>query len=163
MNTKYIINYNNKLGAGTFSSVYSASDVSGNIYAVKIIEKNNKYKISKMTNSEISILNLLKSKHIVNLLDFMETETKYFLYLEYVELKFTNVIQHILFSEIFVYLKQLLSALIYIQSLNIVHNEYHGVSSYRTKIEYFNDSIDTKILHEKNKKYFLKKWGFDDQ
>ena len=58
-----------------------------------------------MTNSEISILNLLKSKHIVNLLDFMETETKYFLYLEYVELKFTNVIQHILFSEIFVYLK----------------------------------------------------------
>ena len=123
MNTRYIINYNNKLGAGTFSNVYSATDISGNNYAVKIIDKNNKKKICKMINNEISILNLLKSQHIVNLLDFTETDSKYFLYLEYVELKFINVIQTMLLSDIFNYLKQLLQALLYIQSYNIAHND----------------------------------------
>lgn len=47
-----------------------------------------------------------------------------------------------------------------IPSLNVVHNEYHGVSAHKTDIQYFDTCIDTLTLHERNTSYFLKKWGY---
>jgi GT2 family glycosyltransferase len=47
-----------------------------------------------------------------------------------------------------------------IPGLQIVHNEYHGVSAHKTDINYFDTSIDTLSLHERNTAYFLKKWGY---
>jgi GT2 family glycosyltransferase len=47
-----------------------------------------------------------------------------------------------------------------IPNLNIVHNEYHGVSAQRTNIAFFGKSIDTLELHTRNTSYFLEKWGF---
>lgn len=49
-----------------------------------------------------------------------------------------------------------------IPNLDIVHNEYHGVSAHRTEIEYLGKRIDTLELHKRNTSYFLKKWGFDE-
>jgi GT2 family glycosyltransferase len=45
--------------------------------------------------------------------------------------------------------------------LDIIHNEYHGVSSHRTEIKYFKTSIDTHDLHLRNTTYFRRKWGFE--
>lgn len=47
-----------------------------------------------------------------------------------------------------------------IPGLDIVHNEYHGVSAHKTDIKYFATTIDTLSLHERNTAYFLKKWGY---
>ena len=47
-------------------------------------------------------------------------------------------------------------------NLDITHNEYHGVSAHRTNIRYFENEIDTLDLHEKNRSYFLKKWGIEN-
>ncbi|MFM1986757.1 MAG: hypothetical protein RIS18_974 [Actinomycetota bacterium] len=46
--------------------------------------------------------------------------------------------------------------------LEIVHNEYHGVSSFRSSISYFETSIDTEALHNRNKKYFFEKWKINE-
>ncbi len=43
-------------------------------------------------------------------------------------------------------------------NLDITHNEYHGVSAYRTNITFFNETIDTLDLHSRNTSYFRKKW-----
>lgn len=47
-----------------------------------------------------------------------------------------------------------------VPNLNIKHNEYHGVSAFRTNIKYLGQEIDTHTLHERNKEYFMKKWGY---
>ena len=47
-----------------------------------------------------------------------------------------------------------------IPHLDITHNQYHGVSARRTEIKYLNSKIDTLVLHERNTKYFLNKWGY---
>jgi GT2 family glycosyltransferase len=47
-------------------------------------------------------------------------------------------------------------------NLDIVHNEYHGVSSFKSTINFFNASIETNELHERNKRYFFEKWGFHE-
>ena len=49
-----------------------------------------------------------------------------------------------------------------IPHLEILHNEYHGVSAHRTQIHYLNSVVDTLELHERNTQYFLAKWGFTD-
>jgi len=49
-----------------------------------------------------------------------------------------------------------------IPHLEVTHNEYHGVSAHRTKIDYLSSTIDTFDLHERNTRYFLKKWGYGD-
>lgn len=49
-----------------------------------------------------------------------------------------------------------------IPNLDILHNEYHGVSAHRTEIEYLGKKIDTLDLHKRNTSYFLNKWGFHE-
>ncbi len=46
--------------------------------------------------------------------------------------------------------------------LNIHHYHHHGVSAYKTQINYLSTSIDTETLHQRNKKYFCNKWGLVD-
>jgi GT2 family glycosyltransferase len=38
-------------------------------------------------------------------------------------------------------------------------NPVHGISAKNTDINYFNKKINTKVLHERNTKYFEAKWG----
>jgi GT2 family glycosyltransferase len=38
-------------------------------------------------------------------------------------------------------------------------NPVHGISAKNTDINYFNTKINTKVLHERNTKYFKDKWG----
>jgi GT2 family glycosyltransferase len=45
-----------------------------------------------------------------------------------------------------------------IPNLDIQTEPNHGISARNTDIKYFNNTINTKNLHEKNKKYFLSKW-----
>lgn len=47
-----------------------------------------------------------------------------------------------------------------VPNLKIKHNEHHGVSAFKTKIKYLGKEIDTISLHERNKEYFMKKWGY---
>lgn len=42
--------------------------------------------------------------------------------------------------------------------LPIVHHHHHGVSAYNTTIQYLSSSIGTRVLHERNKAYFVRKW-----
>ena len=120
---KYNINYNNLLGSGSFSNVYKCQDLSNNTFAIKIINKTNKIKVKNMIMNEISILKMLNSPYIINLIDFIDKDNKMYLILELAQFNFIDVIQKIKFNEIFIYLKQLLKCLIYIQSFNIVHND----------------------------------------
>lgn len=126
MNIIYInnfkVNFNELLGNGTFSNVYKCTDLSNNNYAVKIVEVKKK-KNKDMIMNEIQVLKLLKSHYIINLIDFMEKDNSFYLFLELADLKFTDIIQEMLINDIFKYLKQLLKALIYIQNFNIVHND----------------------------------------
>lgn len=39
-------------------------------------------------------------------------------------------------------------------------NPVHGISAKNTDINYFHTKINTKVLHERNTKYFKDKWGF---
>jgi len=129
MNENYIyidnikIDLNLELGKGNFSSVYKCFDLSNNSFAAKIIKSNNMEKIKKMTLTEISILKLLKSPYIINLINFSETDTKYYIFLEFAELKFIDLLSNIKINDILQYIKQLIKGLIYIQSLNVVHND----------------------------------------
>jgi GT2 family glycosyltransferase len=43
-------------------------------------------------------------------------------------------------------------------NLEIKTEPNHGISAQNTDIKYFDNTINTKILHEKNKTYFLSKW-----
>lgn len=119
----YKIDLNFELGKGTFSSVYKCYDISNTSFAVKIIDKINKIKIKKMTLNEICILKLLKSPYIINFIDFTELDDKYYIFLELAELKLYDLLLNIRIHDILQYVKQLIKGLIYIQSLNVVHND----------------------------------------
>jgi GT2 family glycosyltransferase len=49
-----------------------------------------------------------------------------------------------------------------VPKLPIHHYHHHGVSAYRSEIDYLGHTIDTVTLHERNKVYFKEKWGIDD-
>ena len=49
-----------------------------------------------------------------------------------------------------------------VPGLDVRHHHRHGVSAYRTDIEYLGKTIDTQALHERNRAYFRRKWGIDD-
>jgi serine/threonine protein kinase len=153
---KYQINLNNHLGTGTFSNVYRGLDGSGSAIAIKIIKKSNKNKYDKMIMNEISILKLLKSAYIINLIDFIEVDNKYYLFLELASNSLFDIMHHIKINEIFIYLKQLLKCLIYIQSFNIVHNDikpaniliqYIDNNNFRLKLCDFGMSADMDNNH----------------
>ncbi|MCP9447198.1 MAG: glycosyltransferase [Nitrospira sp.] len=46
-----------------------------------------------------------------------------------------------------------------VPKLAVRHYHHHGVSAYKTEIRYLSHSIDTVALHERNKAYFMAKWG----
>jgi len=46
--------------------------------------------------------------------------------------------------------------------LDVHHFHEHGVSSANVEIQYFKRSICAKHLHERNRRYFLDKWGITD-
>jgi GT2 family glycosyltransferase len=45
-----------------------------------------------------------------------------------------------------------------IPEASFITNPVHGISAKNTQIHYFNKSINTKVLHEKNTNYFKFKW-----
>ena len=121
---KYIILWDELLGKGSSADVYKCKDISDNYYAIKIISKKNLTpKSIKMLINETSILRLLKSEYIINLIDYYENEENYYLILDLADEKFMDIINTIDGKEIFNYLKQLIKCLIYIQSLKVSHND----------------------------------------
>lgn len=46
-----------------------------------------------------------------------------------------------------------------VPKLSLHHYHHHGVSAYRTEIRYLSRSVETTVLHERNKAYFMTKWG----
>lgn len=48
-----------------------------------------------------------------------------------------------------------------VPGLDVKHYHHHGVSAYRSDIQYLGHTIDSTALHERNKAYFMKKWGLD--
>jgi GT2 family glycosyltransferase len=42
------------------------------------------------------------------------------------------------------------------------HYHHHGISAQKTTIEYLRTSIDTEVLHRRNKAYFMRKWGIEN-
>lgn len=46
-----------------------------------------------------------------------------------------------------------------VPKLPLRHYHHHGVSAYSTEIRYLSQSIETTVLHERNKAYFMAKWG----
>ncbi len=49
-----------------------------------------------------------------------------------------------------------------VPNLPITHHYHHGVSAYKSTIQYLSTSIDTQALHERNKSYFMRKWFRND-
>ncbi len=44
-------------------------------------------------------------------------------------------------------------------NLDVVTEPRHGISALNTTVNYFNSSVNTEALHERNKAYFKNKWG----
>lgn len=152
----YKIDYNTELGKGGTSTVYKCYDASNNVYAIKIVEKQNKIKHKSLMQNEISILKLLNSPYVINLINFFEDDYKYYLVLEFATTNFISIIETINTKDIFKYLKQLVKCIIYIQSLNVVHNdikpanilvEHVSDNEYKLKLCDFGMSADMDNNH----------------
>jgi GT2 family glycosyltransferase len=46
-----------------------------------------------------------------------------------------------------------------VSEASFITNPVHGISAKNTQINYFNNSINTKVLHDKNTNYFKLKWN----
>ncbi|KRX09005.1 Protein kinase-like domain [Pseudocohnilembus persalinus] len=89
LGNKYIYSETDKLGEGAFASVYKGKqDITQEVVAMKII-KNYQQKLKKdqnlkkTLNSEIETQLLLRNKHIVDLLDYIEDSRNIYIIQEY--------------------------------------------------------------------------------
>ncbi len=125
-NKKYKICLSKILGEGLTSIVYEGfiTDTNEKV-AIKIINKNNKIKnIDLYVKNEINILKLLSTyDNFIKLIDSIEDDSKYYLIFEYVSEKFDKIVHSIESNKIFIYIKQLLYALIILKNFRILHND----------------------------------------
>nr|CCC94377.1 putative protein kinase [Trypanosoma congolense IL3000] len=75
-----------KLGAGSFSTVRLATDAQGRKWAVKVIDKTRlgKANMEEQLFREVEAMRVLKHKNIIGFRDFKETDSNYYLVLEFV-------------------------------------------------------------------------------
>ena len=152
-NNKYIILWNELLGKGSSCDVYKCKDVSDNYYAIKIISKKIiTPKMQKMLSNEISILKLLKSEYIMNIIDNYEDSNNYYIILDLADNKFIDIINSIDGVDIFTYMKQLIKCLIYIQNFKVSHNDIKPanilIHNNRLKLCDFGMSADIDNNHD---------------
>ncbi|CAG9333125.1 unnamed protein product [Blepharisma stoltei] len=117
------------LGAGAFAEVYFCRHILSNAQrAVKIFDKNKLSPGDKdLLLQEIEVLKLLDHPSIVSVYEFFEDLDQFYIVMEHCkggEL-FHEIVEHKIFTEkqTAIILKQLLSAVSYLHSLNIVHRD----------------------------------------
>jgi calcium-dependent protein kinase len=120
--------FNKPIGQGTFAVVVTATHIqSGEPRAIKIIAKSKQAGVSERRLKEVEILRKLEHQNIVRLYEFFEDEDYYYLVNELCnggELMDKILSQHALSEAIATkYMKQILSAVVYMHSQNIVHRD----------------------------------------
>lgn len=136
-----------KLGEGSFGKVHKIKQLStGNIRALKIIDKKHillKKEEEKKLLNEIEILTLLDHPNIIKVYEYFNTEDTLFIVLEYCsggEL-YDKITEYKKFSEkeTAYIIKQLLSAICFCHSRNIIHRD---IKPENILIKGKNDEID---------------------
>ena len=120
--------FNKPIGQGTFAVVVSATHIqSGESRAIKIIAKSKQAGVCDRKLKEVEILRKLEHQNIVRSYEFYEDEDYYYLVNELCnggELMDKILSQNALSEAIAGnYMKQILSAVVYMHSKNIVHRD----------------------------------------
>lgn len=148
-----------KLGEGSFGKVHKIKQLStGNIRALKIIDKKHislKKEEEKKLLNEIEILTLLDHPNIIKVYEYFNTEDTLFIVLEYCsggEL-YDKITKYKKFSEkeSAYIIKQLLSAICFCHSRNIIHRD---IKPENILIKGKNDEIDLSEKKGRRKSAF---------
>ena len=115
------------LGEGAFSQVWKVRNkITGKEYAMKIIEKNQKYK-EKLIFNEIEILKRLDHPNIIKILEFYSLPEEFYIITEYCPEGdlFNEIKKGIIFSEnqtaFIIY--QILNAIRYCHKMRVIHED----------------------------------------
>lgn len=140
LNSKYKIDRSEKIGKGSFSSVYRGFDMLGNVFAIKHTIKHRKYSPSIINNkndvleNELKILKILKHKscpHVIDVYEVIEDKENTFIVMEYIESSlYTNINKKdgIGLSEkkMWIIVRAMLMAIDFLHNeMNIVHSDIH--------------------------------------
>lgn len=152
------------VGKGTYGKVYKAIHrLSGNAVAIKCVEKctlKNQTMVEKIFQ-EVQLLSLITHKNIVKLYEIFENSKYYFFVTEYAELgdlmKLLKEKIYFTESQIFLILRDIVSALEYLHDSSIIHRDVKLdnillTQKYRAKLCDFGISAVTKpgkIFREK--------------
>lgn len=140
LNSKYKIDRSEKIGKGSFCSVYRGFDMLGNVFAIKHAVKHRKYSPSIINNkndvveNELNILKILKHRscqHVIDVFEVIEDKENTFIVMEYIESSlYTNINKKdgIGLSEkkIWIIVRAMLIAIDFLHNeMNIVHSDIH--------------------------------------
>lgn len=140
LNHKYKIDRSEKIGKGSFSSVYRGFDMSGNVYAIKHAIKHRKYSPSIINNkndvveNELKILKILKHRscqHVIDVFEVIEDKENTFIIMEYIENSlYTNINKRdglcLNDNKIWIIVRAMLKAIDFLHNeMNIVHSDIH--------------------------------------
>ena len=121
--------FGDRIGTGRYSNVFSATEIaSGYTWAIKVIDKTRLGDSEKeMLRSEISIMRVLNSPHVVQMKEMFESKDNIYLVTELVEggELFTRIMVKKVLSEYsaFYITKQLLQTVKYLHDVGIIHRD----------------------------------------
>ena len=119
---------NHKLGQGSFSEVTLVAHRLNlkKLYAMKEIQKKNTYE-TKQIKKEINLHKKLDHKNIIKFIDYLETQKKVYIFLEYASkgdlFKFLNKKKKLQKKQILKLFYQTAKAIKYLHSKNIMHRD----------------------------------------
>lgn len=116
------------IGKGSFSRVYKGLDTcNDSLVAIKVIDKHElKHDILERLHAEIDLMSTLHHPHILDVLDYLETESQFYMILEYCaggDLAMLIKRGRVPEETSREYMCQLADALGYLQSKNIIHRD----------------------------------------
>ncbi|KAM4588767.1 calcium/calmodulin-dependent protein kinase IGa [Odontesthes bonariensis] len=143
-NIKDVFDFKGKMGSGSFSEVFMVREKkTGNLYALKCLKK--KHLVQSNLENEINVLRRIKHENVVELEDFYESRTHYYLVMQLVsggEL-FDRILDKGVYTEkdATKVIKQVLQAVSYLHQNGIVHRDLKPEN-----LLYYNTDENAKIM-----------------
>ncbi|XP_072239060.1 calcium/calmodulin-dependent protein kinase type 1D-like [Leuresthes tenuis] len=143
-NIKDVFDFKGKMGSGSFSEVFMVREKkTGKLYALKCLKK--KHLVQSNLENEINVLRRIKHENVVELEDFYESRTHYYLVMQLVsggEL-FDRILDKGVYTEkdASKVIKQVLQAVSYLHENSIVHRDLKPEN-----LLYYNTDENAKIM-----------------